>query len=47
MTVHNLAYQGRFWHYDMVHTGLDWQYFNWQQMEFYGDLCFSEDRARL
>jgi starch synthase len=22
----------------MVLTGLDWQYFNWQQMEFYGDL---------
>lgn len=40
MTVHNLAYQGRFWHYDMVHTGLDWQYFNWKQMEFYGDVCF-------
>lgn len=40
MTVHNLAYQGRFWHYDMVLTGLDWQYFNWKQMEFYGDLCF-------
>lgn len=40
MTVHNLAYQGRFWHYDMVHTGLDWQYFNWKQMEFYGDMCF-------
>lgn len=40
MTVHNLAYQGRFWHYDMVLTGLDWRFFNWQQMEFYGDLCF-------
>ncbi len=40
VTVHNLAYQGRFWHYDMVHTGMDWQYFNWKQMEFYGDLCF-------
>jgi starch synthase len=39
-TIHNLAYQGRFWHYDMVLTGLDWQYFNWKQMEFYGDLCF-------
>ncbi len=38
MTIHNLAYQGRFWHYDMVLTGLDWQYFNWQQMEFYGQL---------
>lgn len=40
MTVHNLGYQGRFWHYDMVHTGLDWQYFNWKQMEFYGDVSF-------
>jgi starch synthase len=38
MTIHNLAYQGRFWSADMPLTGLDWQYFNWQQMEFYGDL---------
>lgn len=38
MTIHNLAYQGRFWGADMPLTGLDWQYFNWQQMEFYGDL---------
>ncbi|MDX1962440.1 MAG: glycogen synthase GlgA [Pirellulales bacterium] len=38
MTVHNLAYQGAFWHWDMVLTGLDWKYFNWQQMEFYGNL---------
>lgn len=37
-TIHNLAYQGRFWHWDMLLTGLDWKYFNWQQMEFYGDL---------
>ena len=37
-TVHNLAYQGTFWHWDMVLTGLDWKYFNWQQMEFYGKL---------
>ncbi len=38
LTIHNLAYQGRFWAYDMVLTGLDWQYYNWQQMEFYGEL---------
>ncbi len=38
MTIHNLAYQGRFWHLDMPLTGLDWQYFNWQQMEFHGEL---------
>ncbi len=37
-TIHNLAYQGNFWHWDMVLTGLDWKYFNWQQMEFYGHL---------
>ncbi len=38
MTIHNLAYQGCFWHWDMLLTGVDWQYFNWQQMEFYGQL---------
>ena len=37
-TVHNLAYQGTFWHWDMLLTGLDWKYFNWHQMEFYGKL---------
>lgn len=37
-TIHNLAFQGRFWHWDMVLTGLDWKYFNWKQMEFFGDL---------
>src|SRR5262245_34090094 len=38
MTVHNLAYQGTFWHWDMLLTGLDWKYFNWHQMEFFGQL---------
>jgi starch synthase len=37
-TLHNLAYQGHFWHWDMLLTGLDWKYFNWHQMEFYGYL---------
>ena len=37
-TVHNLAYQGRFWHWDMLLTGLDWQLFNWRQLEFFGGL---------
>lgn len=37
-TIHNLAYQGQFWHWDMALTGLDWKYFNWHQMEFYGHL---------
>ena len=38
LTIHNMAYQGLFWHWDMLLTGLDWKYFNWQQMEFYGQL---------
>jgi starch synthase len=38
MTIHNMAYQGLFWHWDMLLTGIDWKHFNWQQMEFYGQL---------
>jgi starch synthase len=38
LTIHNLAYQGIFWHWDMLLTGLDWKYFNLHQMEFYGKL---------
>ena len=38
LTVHNLSYQGQFWHWDMLLTGLDWKYFNWHQMEFHGNL---------
>jgi starch synthase len=38
MTIHNMAYQGQFWHWDMLLTGIDWKYFNWHQMEFYGKL---------
>jgi len=38
ITVHNLAFHGTFWHWDMLLTGLDWKYFNWHQMEFFGQL---------
>jgi starch synthase len=38
LTIHNLAYQGQFWHWDMLLTGMDWKYFNWHQMEFFGKL---------
>lgn len=38
LTIHNIAYQGNFWHWDMLLTGLDWKYFNWHQMEFFGHL---------
>jgi len=37
-TIHNMSYQGLFWHWDMLLTGLDWKYFNWNQMEFFGSL---------
>ncbi|MBI4567777.1 MAG: glycogen synthase [Planctomycetes bacterium] len=40
LTVHNLAYQGIFWHWDMALTGLDWKHFNWQELEFFGSLGF-------
>jgi starch synthase len=38
LTIHNMAYQGNFWHWDMLLTGLDWRLFNWQQLEFHGRL---------
>lgn len=39
-TVHNLAYQGSFWHWDMELTGLGWEHFNWREVEFYGRINF-------
>jgi starch synthase len=39
-TIHNIAYQGAFWHWDMMLTGLDWKLFNPRQLEFYGKLNF-------
>ena len=38
MTIHNMAYQGLFWHWDMLLTGIDWKHFTWREMEFYGQL---------
>jgi starch synthase len=38
LTIHNMAYQGQFWHWDMLLTGVDWKFFNWRQMEFFGGL---------
>ncbi|MBI3461946.1 MAG: glycogen/starch synthase, partial [Planctomycetes bacterium] len=37
-TVHNMAFQGKFWHWDMLLTCLDWRLFNWRQLEFFGHL---------
>ncbi len=38
LTIHNMAFQGAFWGFDMELTGLDESYFNWRQMEHYGQL---------
>ncbi|GBD36574.1 Glycogen synthase [bacterium HR36] len=40
LTIHNLAYKGLFWHWDMPLTGLDWSLFNWRELEFYGKISF-------
>jgi starch synthase len=37
-TIHNLAFQGQFWHWDMLLTGIDWRHFNWREMEYFGNL---------
>lgn len=39
-TIHNLAYQGLFWHYDMPMTGLGWDLFTPAGIEFYGKINF-------
>jgi starch synthase len=39
-TIHNLAYQGLFWHYDLPMTGLGWDLFTPAGIEFYGKLNF-------
>ncbi|MCX5910032.1 MAG: glycogen synthase GlgA, partial [Deltaproteobacteria bacterium] len=39
-TIHNIAYQGLFWHYDLQLTNLDWKLFTPQALEFYGKLNF-------
>ena len=37
-TIHNLAYQGIFWHWDLLLTGIGWEHFTFDQLEFYGKL---------
>ncbi len=37
-TVHNLGYQGLFWHWDMPLTGLDWNVFTPDGIEFWGKM---------
>ncbi|HWS15531.1 MAG TPA: glycogen synthase GlgA [Candidatus Methylomirabilis sp.] len=37
-TVHNLGYQGLFWNHDLPMTGLGWELFTPQGLEFYGQV---------
>ncbi|UCD84118.1 MAG: glycogen synthase GlgA [Deltaproteobacteria bacterium] len=37
-TLHNIAYQGNFWHYDLDLTGLPWSYYTPEGIEFYGEI---------
>jgi starch synthase len=37
-TVHNLAYQGIFWHYDWPMLGIEWEYFTPEGIEFFGHI---------
>jgi starch synthase len=39
-TVHNLGYQGLFWHWDMRLTGLGWDVFTPEGVEFWGKINF-------
>ncbi len=39
-TIHNLGYQGNFWHWDMRFVGDAWHYFNPEGFEFWGNISF-------
>ncbi len=40
ITVHNLAYQGIFWAYDMPILNLGWELFSYKYIEFYNNINF-------
>jgi len=40
VTVHNLGYQGLFWHLDWHLLNLDWNFFTPRYLEFYGKINF-------
>ena len=37
-TIHNMAFQGQFWHYDMHMTNLPWEAFTPEGIEYYGKI---------
>ncbi|MBI1854168.1 MAG: glycogen synthase GlgA [Planctomycetes bacterium] len=40
LTLHNLSFQGIFWHWDMNLAGLPWELFDWKHLEFFGKMNF-------
>jgi starch synthase len=40
LTIHNIGYQGLFWHFDWHLLNLDWKYFSPECLEFYGKINF-------
>ncbi|MCD6406124.1 MAG: glycogen synthase, partial [Planctomycetes bacterium] len=39
-TIHNMAYQGLFWHWDIPLTNIGWEHFNYKELEFFGKVNF-------
>jgi starch synthase len=39
-TIHNIGYQGLFWHFDWHLLNIDWRYFTPDWLEFYGKINF-------
>lgn len=39
-TIHNIGYQGIFWHYDMHLLNIGWEYFSPDYLEFFGNINF-------
>ncbi|HBA53615.1 MAG TPA: glycogen synthase GlgA [Syntrophorhabdus aromaticivorans] len=40
LTIHNLGYQGLFWHHDMHLLNMGWEYFTPDYLEFFGKINF-------
>ncbi len=40
LTIHNLGYQGLFWHHDMHLLNVGWEYFTPDYLEFFGKINF-------
>ena len=40
LTVHNLGYQGQFWHFDWHLLNIEWRYFTADWLEFYGKINY-------